>query len=250
MTFAEAKTYLANKLNITLADVTAGSNPLFSTQDFTDYLNNALKRAWDYKPWTFTQKAYKFTVTSGMITAGYIDYPNDFEDKSVFLLMVNNVPWKGEGAGKRDFVDYQKWFSDYPTDTSKLWAEFDRFVFFNVNAVSAGQEGDVFGKLRAATLSADGDLLPFSPMSDNNENSGNQAIVLLAYADALASDKKKNPTQAIAIEKQAFALLDNVWKPMGERNAQDSPQNRPFFNTGDYFAGSRNPWNTNIGNFP
>lgn len=251
MQFSEAKTSLCNtKLNISLTDVAAGTNSLFSLQDIVDAINFGYKKAWDYKPWTFTQKAYKFTLSSGMIAAGYIDYPNDFEDKSVFLLIVNGVPWKGTGKGKRNFTDYQKWFSDYPTDTSQLWSEFDRFIFFNVNAVSVGQEGDVFGKLRAPTLVNDTDLLPFSPTNDNNENSGNEAIIDFAYAHLLDSEKKKNPNGALLEEKKGYAILDKVWEPMAARDSEDSPQNRPFFNSPDFFQGRTNRFNTNIGNFP
>lgn len=251
MQFLEAKTNLCNtKLNISLTDVAAGANALFALQDIVDAINFGYKKAWDYKPWTFTQKAYKFTITTGMISAGYIDYPNNFEDKSISLLIVNNVPWKGSGNGKRNFTDYQKWFSDYPTDQSLIWAEFDRFIFFNMNAVVAGQEGDVFGKLRAPTLVNDTDLLPFSPFDDNDENSGNEAIIVLAYAYLLSSEKKKNPTGAMAEEKKAYAILDNVWSPMQERDTQDVQQNRPFFNTQDMFSSRRNPRDTNIGNFP
>ena len=116
--------------------------------------------------------------------------------------------------------------------------------------MSANQVADISGKLRAATLANDSDLLPFSPSQDNDENSGNMAIVLLAYADALNSEKKKNPTQAKLVEAQALAILDNVWKPMGERKAKEQPQNRGFFNGQDFFPGRTTRYNTNIGNFP
>ncbi len=249
MTFLEAKTNLCNsKLNISYTDVLAGNNQLFSASDINDAINFGVKQAWDYKPWTFTQKAYKTTIPNPF--NGYIDYPNDFEDKSVFLLIVNGVPWKGPAAGKRDFTDYQKWFSDNATDTSLIWSEFDRFIFMNANALTVGQEADVFGKLRAPTLVADGDLLPFSPSTDNNENSGNIAVVLYAYSYLLASEKKKNLQGAMAEAKNAQAILDGVWKPMGERNSQDNSQNRSFFNSQDFFPRRSNRNNTTPGNFP
>ncbi len=240
MQFSEARTYLCNKLNISATDVSAGNNALFSLQDITDYINLGLKRAWDYKPWTFTEHTYAFTVPSPW--TGYMDYPSNFEDRSVYRLSVAGVEFK-----KKNFADYQKWFADNPTDSCKFWAEHERYIFVNGNAISAGQEIDISGKLRASTLSGDNDLLPFSPTSDNQESSGNQAIILLAYADALDSEKKKNPTQAALEEKKAFSILDNVWAPMGERKAEENSQNRPFFNVQNFFPG-RNQ-GTNIGNF-
>ena len=113
MQFSESKTYLCNKLNISLTDVAAGNNSLFALQDITDYLNLALKRAWDYHPWSFTEKTYKFTITSGMITAGYVDYPNTLEDMSAYRFIVEGLA----EFEKKNFADYEKWFTDYPTDT-------------------------------------------------------------------------------------------------------------------------------------
>src|SRR5205823_5019298 len=119
MQFSEAKTYVANtKLNVNLTDIAAGTNQLFALQDIVDAINLGLKRAWDYKPWTFTEKTYYFALSSGMLTAGYVDYPNNFEDESVYRLTVNGVEFV-----KKDFKDYEKWFSDYPTDTTQIWSE-------------------------------------------------------------------------------------------------------------------------------
>jgi hypothetical protein len=244
MNLSEAQTYLCSKLNLNFTDVNAGANSLFTTTDLNQFLNNGLKRAWDYKPWTFTEKTYMFTIPNPFI--GYVDYPNNFEDESVSRL---EVPALGEFT-KRNFADYQKWFVDYPNDTSRIWCEHERFIFINQFAVTPGQECDISGKLRATPLVNPTDLLPFSPMNDNQENSGNMAIVLLAYSDALGSEKKKNPTGSLAEEKRALAILDAVWKPMGERLAKEQSQSRPFFNTGDLYPQKRNRFNTNIANFP
>ncbi|HKF48323.1 MAG TPA: hypothetical protein VKB38_13255 [Terracidiphilus sp.] len=246
MIFSEAKTYLCNKLNTSLTDIAAGSNNLFALQDITDYLNLGLKRAWDYKPWTFTEKTYKFTITSQILSAGYLDYPNTFEDFSAYRLLIEGFA----EFEKKLFADYQKWLTDYPTDQAKIWSENERFIFVNTNAVSLNQIADITGKRRAPTLVNDTDLLPFSPTDDNDENSGNMAIVLLGYADALNSEKKKDPNTAKLVEAQAFSILDNVWKPMGERKAQQQQQNRPFFNTQNFFPNGRAGRGTNIGNFP
>jgi hypothetical protein len=101
------------------------------------------------------------------------------------------------------------------------------------------------------TLSGDSDLLPFSPSSDNQENAGNDAIVHLAYANALRSEKKKAYQQAAIVEKEALATLEQIWKPIGELRAQKTSQNRPFFNTVDLFNSSgATRRDTNTGNFP
>jgi hypothetical protein len=248
MILSEAEIALCSELNTSIADVLAGTNQLFSQADIDGFINNALKRAWDYKPWTFTEGFVTLTAPNPT-TASYA-YPATFEDESLFLVVVNNVAWMGYGNGKRNFAEYTKWFSDYPTDISLLYTEYARKYYLNQNAYSAGQSYSLYGKLRATTLVNSTDLLPFSPSTDNEENSGNHAIILLAYAEALASDKKGNAAGGKDQEARGILLLDNVWKPMGERKAQKSPQNTPFFNTQDMFNSRRSSrWNTPPGNF-
>jgi hypothetical protein len=243
MTLQEAQQSLCGTLNISFTDVSAGNNSLFALADLTDSLNDGVKSAWDYKPWTFTEKTYQATVPSPFI--GYIDYPNTFEDESVKRLAVN-----GPEFTKKNWEDYEKWFSDYPSDTSKFWTEHERFIFFNGNAVTAGQEVDISGKLRSTVLANSSDLLPFSPQTDTQENSGNVAIIHLAFSHILQSEKKKNMAGAAAVSKDAMTMLDILWAPMGERKAEKSAQNRPFFNGTDFFGGRTSRGNTNIGNFP
>jgi hypothetical protein len=250
VTLLEAKTALANtKLNTSLADITAGTNQLWTVQDLLDGLNFGVLKAWDYKPWTFTEGSV--TLTAPNPTVASYTYPTNFVDESIFMIIVNAVAWTGPGNGKRNFFDYQKWFSDYPKDTSLIWTEYARQYYLNQNAYAAGQSYTLFGKLRATILASDGDLLPFSPSSDNYEDSGNEAIIHFAYGYLLGSEKKKDKVGAAAEEKAAYAILDYVWKPMGERRAKSQSQNRPFFNTQDMFNTRRSMrGDTNIGNFP
>jgi hypothetical protein len=246
MTLSEAQQALANKLNINLSNVQAGTDALFTAADLLDAIQEGTNLAWDYRGWDFTTEALKqtYTVPAGQF---YTDYPNTFEDESIFLLLVNDAEWS-----KRNFTDYQKWLSDNPTATDKIWAHFQRKWFANKNALVNGDELAVFGKLRAPTLANPSDLLPFSPDFDNNETSGNRAVVELAYASILDSDKKKNQPGAEAARKRAYTWLDNIWAPIAERRAKEQSLNRPFFDTPDFFP-PRNRSGlgpTTIGNFP
>jgi hypothetical protein len=242
MTFLEAQTNLARKLDITIADVISGGNDLFTQADLQEWVQEGNKRAWDYKPWAFTEKTYKATS----LDAEYYDYPDAFEDLSIRILKVAGAEFE-----KINWDDYQKWFNEDPTDTTKLWAETDRFYFINQNAYTVGDEINVTGKLRSPTLTADGDLLLFSPNTDNQESSGNHAVVILAYAEALGSDKLKRSEDALLQEKKGLSMLDVLWKPMPERKSRQQSQNRPFFEVPDYFRNNNSPGrSTNIGNFP
>lgn len=239
MTNLEGKQALARKLDIDYSDI--ANNGLFTDTDLQDYLQAAVNKAWDYKPWTFKEADRKTTS----ISAEYYDYPTDYEDESISRLTV-----AGDEYDKKLFADYQKYFENNPDATDKFWSEHLRFYFVNQNAYTVGDEIVVLGKLRAPTLSASGDLLPFSYASDNQENSGNRAIIQLAYAEALSSDKKKNPAQAAIEEKRGYAILDVIWTPMAARKAAEQSQDRPFFDVPDYFAnGGRGNSKNIIGNF-
>lgn len=246
MLLSEAKTALCAKLNINYTDVLAGTNDLFSDSDLTDAIQAGVNVAWDQERWQFTLDALKTIVSADDLSNGYLDYPNTFEDESLFLLTVNGGEW-----GKRNFADYQRYFSDNPSATDKLWSEFKREYFVNVNSLALGEEIVVHGKLRAPTMVNPTDKLPFSPENDNDENSGNRAIVELAYADILDSDKKKNAAGAEVARKKGLGMLAALWAPMAARRSQEQPQNRGFFdNVPDFFAPRGSGRSTNIGNFP
>lgn len=228
MTYLEAQAALARKLDIDISDIS--NNGLFSLADLKEWIDFGITRAWDYKRWDFSEGGKTITITAGMIADGYIDYPTDFQMGTIKLARFGGKEWK-----KLKYQDLTKHLEDYPTSDKKYWAEYKRFIFFNTNAVSAGNTADFYGKLKAPHLSADADLLPFSEDVDNQEYSGNQAIVLLAYAEALGSDKKKNPSQGRVEEKRGFEILDLLWKPFEEDLAMEQNM-RPAFNVPNFFG--------------
>jgi hypothetical protein len=235
MTFSEAKQHLCNrKLNGDYSDIS--NNDLFTDTDLGEWIKLAVIKAWDYKPWDFTEGSKE-----GITTNTYLDYPQDIQSGSIYLLRVN-----GEEYKKVLFQDYLKYLEDYSTATARIWSEQKRFIFINTNAYTAGEPFDLFGKLMPPVLSGANDLLPFSPDTDNYEHSGNEAIVLLGYAEALASEKFKNPAQSEIERGKAYQLLDLIWKPFEEAHSLLQSKNRPFFNVPNYFG---NNAQNSIGNF-
>lgn len=228
MTLLEAKQKLARKLDINYADI--ANNDLFSDADLLDYIQTGLLRAWDYKRWNFAEAAKTKTLTAPEIAAGYIDSPSDVMNGSARLVRIAGKEWN-----KKNYDDYVKFFEDNPGSTDKYWAQYKTFVFFNVNAASVGNVLDLYAKLKAPYISADADLLPFSQDTDNQEHSGNEAIVLFAFSEALSSEKKKNANQAMIEEKRAFLILDVLWKPFEENKAVEQSVNRPHFDVPDFF---------------
>jgi hypothetical protein len=239
MILTDAKTALARKLDINFADI--ANNDLFTDADLVDCVQAGANKAWDFKPWAMTEGDWKTVSTSD----GYNDYPSDCEEESIDVLYIAGYEYR-----KLNFADYEKFLADNPTATDRIWSEHKRFYFYNVNADTVGSEIWFKGKKRAPTLSTGTDLLPFSPTTDNQENSGNRAIVNLAYAEALASEKLKQYAQADVEEKKAFAILATLWAPIGARRSVEQSQDRPIFDVPDFFGGRPNSRNTNIGNFP
>lgn len=221
----EAKKALCRKLDIDWDYIS--TNGLFNATDIQDFVQSGVDLAWEYKPWTAKEHTYKLTATSD----AYYDYPNTFEDESISRLSV-----AGKEYTKVNWDDYQKALEDAPSNTDRIWAEHGRFFFVTA---SAGDEICITGKLRHSTLSGDNDLLPFSTYSDDKESSGNRAVILLAYAEALDSEKKKDTARAEVQRKNAYRLLDILWAPMDERRAQETNYNRPFFNVPDFFGKRR-----------
>lgn len=225
MTNREAKVKLATRLDIDYTNI--ANNGLFSDNDLQDFIQAGVFKAWDYKPWPMT----KATKTATTIAADYYDHPEDVMLGSIYLLKVG-----GKEFDKIDIEDYLAYLENDPTGTDRVWAEYETFIFINRNAYTVGDTYDLYGKKLAPTLSGDNDLLPFSPVTDNSEHSGNDAIVDLAYSEALSSRKINDPDGAQVAKQSGYNTLGLLWKPFAEQRAFNQSKNRPMFDVPDYFA--------------
>src|SRR5690348_12198474 len=112
MTNLEAKKALARKLDIDYSDI--ANNGLWSDEDLQALIQLGVFKAWDFKPWPFTQ----LTETATSIDAEYYDHPPKLMNWSVYLLKVGGKEFK-----KVLMEDYLKYQEDYPTGTLRIWAE-------------------------------------------------------------------------------------------------------------------------------
>ena len=231
MRYIEAKQALCRKLNISWDSI--AYNDLFSATDIEDFVKQGAMQAYDYEMWDFAEHSKTATLTSDDVANGYTSHPKEIQPSSIYFVTIN-----GEEFDKKLFQSFKAWFIRNPSDRSKYWAEFKRLIFFNKNAVSVGHVIDIYGKLSFRAPSADDDLLPFSPDDDNNEYSGNQACILLAYAEALASDKKKDEAGAEVERKKAFAILDRLSTQLKQGRSLEQTKDRPMFNVPDLFRGN------------
>ena len=224
MTNLEGKQALARKLNIDYADI--ANNDQFSDADLQEWLQAGLFKAWDHALWDFCEEIF-----TGTISGSSIAYPHNATSGSVFLMRIGGKEFK-----KIKYQDLLKLLEDNPVATDRRWSEFKRTIYVNTNAFTAGAAYQLFGKGMAPKLTADGDLLPFSPDTDDKEHSGNNAIVDLAYAEALESKKLNDSAGAELQREKAFGTLNVLWSTFAESRATEQTQGRPMFDVPDFFG--------------
>lgn len=241
MTYLEAKKALARKLNIDWTDI--ANNDLFTEEDIGELVNAGAMQGYEFDFWDFAEHSKTATLVSGDVTKGYIAYPQDIMPSSIYYMTVD-----GKEFNKKNFTSFKKYFEDYSNGTEKIWAEFKRLLFFNKNLMAVGSVIDIYGRRGFQALVNDTDILPFSPDTDNEQYSGNQACILYAYAEALGSEKKKNPAQSTVEHQKAEAILARLSNQLKQGRASEQVKNRSMFNVPDMFKGGRNG-SSNIGTF-
>lgn len=230
MTFLEAKQALAKMLNIDFADI--ANNDLYSEADLGELLHVGIHRAWEYRSWDFTEGAKRIVITDeDQNTHQKLDYPSDMTNGTINTMILAGEEWK-----KVKYVDLRKELARNPDSKAHIWAEYGVHIFWNTNETQAGDEFEVFGKLKAPDAFEDDDHLPFNPDGSAYDYSGDHAIILLAYAEALSSDKEKNEKAGRLQEQRAFECLNMLWKPLQEQRMSEQSKNRPFLDVPDYFG--------------
>ncbi len=228
MTFEESQKALARKLNISWDAVVAGIDDLYSWDDLKGWINLACLEAWDFSDWIFKEKSY---TTTTVASQEYYDYPSDFVEDSIFLLRVAGADALLDTYKKIRYVDYMQYRETEPNGTLKYWADHRDWYFINPKAFQdAGSRSiEVWGMLRFTELTASTSAMPFSPNSEGYENSGNHAIVKLAYAMALESEKKNEPQKAQIVRTEAYQTLKLLADKENEKQADYEVKGRPFF---------------------
>jgi hypothetical protein len=241
MTFLEAKKELCKKLNISYDDIDL--NDLFTETDLEEYINTAGIKAWDFAFWDVAEHSKTGTLTSDEISDGYQSYPRDIAPSSIYFLTIGNKEYK-----KRNLSAYKKIFIENSDSDLKVWCEYKRLLFFNTNVAQVGDAIEIYGKKTYTKLTSDTDLMFFSPEQDDDEYSGNSAIIRLAYSEALSSDKLQNPQQGEVEKNGAYEILNLLKTNLEQGRATEQEQDRAMFDVPDFF-GTTNRSNNNIGRF-
>lgn len=241
MIFLDAQKALCRKLDIDFTDI--ANNGLFALTDIKGYLNDAGREIWDYRFWDFAEEAKTATIDATAVTNGWVPYPFQFVSGSLYYLRAG-----GKEQTKKRFQDFLKLLEDFPATTDKYWSEHKRKIFFNPNNVILGTVLDLYGKNVYTELSGDNDLMPFGDASQTTgEQSGNAAVVQLAYAMALGSEKKKNEGASNVERQKAYITVDNMWAQQVAGQAAEQPLNRPMLRVPDFYAGNAGGRSYNIG---
>lgn len=241
MTLLEAKQALARMLDIDYTNISL--NDVFSDTDLLEYINEGCKQAWSLARWSFTEASKTWTLVDQDVTDGYVNLPEDIMPSSIFSVWID-----GEEAERRDIVSLRRYLQANPTGTKLIFAIYKNNLYFNANTISAGVVVDAYGKKRFVPFTSSsntGDLLPFSIGADLFEDSGNNATVRLAYAEALGSEKKKNYAQAEVERKKAMAILTPLAEETKEDRANEQLESKPMFDVPDFFGGENQ--SSNIG---
>lgn len=228
MTYLESQKAVCRLLDIDHANI--AFNGLFNLDDIKEVLLTAIRRVWDRKDWDFKYESKKITA----VATDYYDFPDTFVAGTIKFLSVGGAQYD-----PLSYKSYRKYLEDNSTGSNKYYSFLKRFLFINQNAITVGDEIDVVGQLKAPQPSVDGDLLPFSENVDNQEMSGNDAIVKIAAAELLDSEKKQNPTKAKDFRSDADSMIEQVWQPMADSRANLQNRDMPQFDTPDYFATGR-----------
>lgn len=241
MTLLEAKQALARMLDIDYTNISL--NDVFSDTDLLEYINEGCKQAWSLARWSFSEASKTWTLVTQDVTDGYVNLPEDIMPSSIFSVWID-----GEEAERRDLISLRRYLEANPSGTKLIFAIYKNNLYFNTNSISDGVVVDAYGKKRFVpftSASATTDLLPFSTGADLFEDSGNNAIVRLAYAEALGSEKKKNYAQAEVERKKAFAILTPLAEETKEDRANEQLESKPMFDVPDFFGGENQ--SSNIG---
>lgn len=152
-------------------------------------------------PLTEGRSATTFATTTnedGYIT---VEYPEGWKTDSIRQLQIG-----GKRLQKVNFYKFQRFIEDNPSDTSRIFSDYNRQIFVNPRVDLSG------------TLVAWGQYTPALDLTDTaattvfsgSQEEGNEAIV--EYMLCMAAEREKKPQVAKFHLEKATLLLDGITK--------------------------------------
>lgn len=224
---------LCTQLNIDYTDI--ANNDLFTSTMLIRWLNLSKDEACARHEWPFTEGERDIATTAGKED---YDYPTAMRSDSLRYLTVNDKRYE-----KLTFEDYLTYREDRSTGTDKFFSDRNRVLYINYLASGFGGSIVCYGQV---FVSGAIDSASTTTVFSSGEPEGDEAIVKLAYAKALSSDKMKNPVKGQKERFEAFEILDGIWDRIITKQASYHTKDRPLFKRfnvlkGGYEDELRNP---------
>jgi 5S rRNA maturation endonuclease (ribonuclease M5) len=192
--------------------------------------------ATSFHKWPFTEgktsTTYSTAVTDDMGNA-LIQYPEGWKADSIRIVTVG-----GKKLDKLAFNSFLRFIEDNPNNTSRVYSDYARQLYVNVNA-------DVSG-----TLTAYGQYMPIVDVTDETgitlfsdfDEEGNEAIV-----EKMSSYLKRREhliDEAELHDSRAVAKLEEIWKRVLDEQHAYQTRNQNMFEDFDVIRGRgvNNQW--------
>ena len=215
---------LCSLLNINWADI--DNNDLFSVDDLVNWLELSKNEACARHPWPFTEGERDIATVGSQEE---YDYPTAMKSDSLRYLTVNDERYE-----KLTFEDYLTYKEDYETGTRKFFSDRNRTLYINYLAEDFSNSIVCYGQVYVTDAI---DSTSTSTVFSAGEPEGDTAILHLAYAEALGSDKMKNPDKAMKEKLEAFETLDSIWQRIADKQSTYQTKDRPLFKRIDVIEG-------------
>jgi hypothetical protein len=182
-------------------------------------------------PPLYRARTFSTTPNTQSLTYDYYDYPSDFLTGSVSRLYIDNK--KYDKKAYQDLIDYADNVVENsvpPDPTKRYFAEYGRqFFVYPASTVAGSSNGIIWGNIQPLQISTAASTTIFSLWND----SGNEAIVKKALSVAL---ERFDPNFATTQKKEAFDLLELIWKKIMDENQKSQRLNHPFYQVPDFFG--------------
>lgn len=195
---------------------------------YTDLILNteidmAHKWAAAYKKWPFTEGRVSTTYAA----SGEFPYPEGWKSNSVRMLQVGGLRF--DKIGYADFLQY---LEDNVNGTDKVFSDYGRTLFVNVNSPVSGTM-TAYGQYTPAAI--DFTDLTAQTVFSTAEEDGNEAIIKEVMSFCM--DREKKYVLKDLYHNEAMGILETIWKRYGDEQFAYQTKNRGMWKRFDIFKG-------------